>query len=122
MNWKDYRRGRSWPNLGCYFSNLTEGLRKTTKNLSEGNRSLGQDLQWVSPATVNNSTAMFVQCSGSYVEEIYVEELQFDLQLVSHFLSRCLSDMIPGCASRCHCNSSSQSLFFPATPLIEPTI
>jgi hypothetical protein len=34
---------RSWPNLRYYSDNYLEGLRKTTKNLSQNSRFQGQD-------------------------------------------------------------------------------
>jgi hypothetical protein len=43
-NWNGCRRRRSWPNLKHYLSLYLEGVRKTTKNLSQDNRSPGQDL------------------------------------------------------------------------------
>jgi hypothetical protein len=44
MNWKGCGRKRSWPNLRYYPGICLEGLRKTTKNLSQDNRSPGRDL------------------------------------------------------------------------------
>jgi hypothetical protein len=39
MNWKGCGRKRSWPNLRYYPGICLEGLRKTTKNLSQDSRS-----------------------------------------------------------------------------------
>jgi hypothetical protein len=39
-----YGRKRSWPNLKYYPSMCLEGLRKTMKNLSQENQSLGCNL------------------------------------------------------------------------------
>jgi hypothetical protein len=44
MNWKRCRRKQSCPNLWDYPSICLEGLRKTTKNLSQDSQSLGWDL------------------------------------------------------------------------------
>jgi hypothetical protein len=44
MNWKGSGRKRSWPNLRNYPRICPEGLRITTKNLSQDSRSLGRDL------------------------------------------------------------------------------
>jgi hypothetical protein len=43
MNWKGYERKRPWPNLRCYHGICLEGLRETTKNLSQDSRSPGRD-------------------------------------------------------------------------------
>jgi hypothetical protein len=44
MNWKGRGRKRLWPKLRNYPGNCLEVLRKTTKNLSQDNRSLSQGL------------------------------------------------------------------------------
>jgi hypothetical protein len=44
MNWKGCGRKRSCPDLRYYPVICLEGLRKTTKNLSQDRRSLGRDL------------------------------------------------------------------------------
>jgi hypothetical protein len=44
MNWKGCRRKLSWPNVRHYTSICPEGLRKTTKKLSQDSWSLGQEL------------------------------------------------------------------------------
>jgi hypothetical protein len=44
MNWKGCGKKRSWPNLRYYPSICLEGLRKTTKNLSQDTRSPVRDL------------------------------------------------------------------------------
>jgi hypothetical protein len=46
MNYKLEECGtkRSWPNLRHYLGNCLEGLRKTTKNLSQENQPPGRDL------------------------------------------------------------------------------
>jgi hypothetical protein len=43
MNWKGFVRKQSWPNLRYYLGIRFEGLRKTTKNLSQYSRSQGED-------------------------------------------------------------------------------
>jgi hypothetical protein len=43
-DWKGCGRKRSWPNLKYYLGIGLEGLRKTTKNLSQHSRSPGRDL------------------------------------------------------------------------------
>jgi hypothetical protein len=45
MNGKTYGRKRPWPNLKCYPGIFLDGLRKTTKNLSQDSRSAGRDLK-----------------------------------------------------------------------------
>jgi hypothetical protein len=42
INWKRFGRKRSWPNLRHYPGTCPEGLRKTTRNLSQDSRSLGR--------------------------------------------------------------------------------
>jgi hypothetical protein len=44
MNWKGCGRKRSWPNLIYYPGIYLQELRKPTKDLSQGNRSPGRDL------------------------------------------------------------------------------
>jgi hypothetical protein len=44
MNWRGCGRKRSCPNLRYYPSIYVEGLRKTTKNLSQNNLSPGRDV------------------------------------------------------------------------------
>jgi hypothetical protein len=44
MNWKEFRRKRSWPNLRYCPGIRLNGLKKPTKNLSQDSRSSGQDL------------------------------------------------------------------------------
>jgi hypothetical protein len=44
MNWKGFGRKLSWCNRRYYPGICLEGLRKTTKNLSQDSQSLGQDL------------------------------------------------------------------------------
>jgi hypothetical protein len=44
MKWQGYGRKRSWPDLRYYPGIFVEGLRKTTKNLSQESRSLSRDL------------------------------------------------------------------------------
>jgi hypothetical protein len=44
MNWKGCGRKRTWPNLRYYPRMCLEGLRKTTKHLSQDSRSPGRDL------------------------------------------------------------------------------
>jgi hypothetical protein len=44
MNWKGCGRKRSWPNLRYYPGTRLEGVRKTTKSLSQDSRSPGRDL------------------------------------------------------------------------------
>jgi hypothetical protein len=43
MNWKGYGRKRLWPNLRYYPGICMEGLRKTTKSLTQAIRSPGRD-------------------------------------------------------------------------------
>jgi hypothetical protein len=43
MYWKGYGRKRSWPNVGYSPSIYLEGLRKTSKNLSQDSWSPGRD-------------------------------------------------------------------------------
>jgi hypothetical protein len=45
MNWKGCGKKRSWPNLRLYPRICLEGLRKTTKNLSQDSRYPGRDLK-----------------------------------------------------------------------------
>jgi hypothetical protein len=44
MNWKEYKRKRSWNNLRYYHGIYLAGLRKTTINLSQDRRSPDLDL------------------------------------------------------------------------------
>jgi hypothetical protein len=44
MNWKGCGRKWSWPNLRYYLGIFLEGLRNTTKVLSQDNRSLRREL------------------------------------------------------------------------------
>jgi hypothetical protein len=44
MKWKGYQRKQLWPNFGYYLNICLEGLRKTTRNLSQDSRSPCQDL------------------------------------------------------------------------------
>jgi hypothetical protein len=44
MNWKEYGRKLSWPNLRYYPGICLEGLKKT-KNLSEESQYPGRDLK-----------------------------------------------------------------------------
>jgi hypothetical protein len=44
MNRKGCGTKQSWPNLRYYPGICLEGLRKTTKNLTQDNRSPGRDL------------------------------------------------------------------------------
>jgi hypothetical protein len=44
MNWKGCGRKRSWPDVRYFPGICLEGVRKTTKYLSQDNRSLGRDL------------------------------------------------------------------------------
>jgi hypothetical protein len=44
MNWNEYGRKRSWPNLRYYLGICLEGLRKVSKNLSYDIRSAGRHL------------------------------------------------------------------------------
>jgi hypothetical protein len=39
------KKEAGWPNFKCYSSICVEGLRKTTKNLSQDSRSRGQHLK-----------------------------------------------------------------------------
>jgi hypothetical protein len=43
-NWKGFGRKQLWRNLRYYPKIQLEGLRKTTKNLSQDSRSQGRDL------------------------------------------------------------------------------
>jgi hypothetical protein len=45
MNWKEYGRKQSWPNLRYYPGICLEGLRETMKNVSQDSQSAGQDLK-----------------------------------------------------------------------------
>jgi hypothetical protein len=47
MNWKGCGRKRSWPNFRYYPGIFLEGLKKTTKNLSQESRFAGRDLNAV---------------------------------------------------------------------------
>jgi hypothetical protein len=65
MNWKGCGRMRPRPNLRYYPSICMEGLRKTTKNLSQNSRCPGRDLNSWSPeykegVLVIHSTTTFV--------------------------------------------------------------
>jgi hypothetical protein len=44
MNWKGYGRKWSWPNLKYYAGTCLEGLKKTTKTLTQDEQSVGKDL------------------------------------------------------------------------------
>jgi hypothetical protein len=46
MNWKGYERKWSWSNLWYYHGICLEGLRKTTKTVSQNSRSPCRDLNW----------------------------------------------------------------------------
>jgi hypothetical protein len=63
MNFKGFRRKRLWTNLRYYPGSCLEGLRKTTKNLSQDIRSLDRDLNPGSPRSANHSTTTF----GMYI-------------------------------------------------------
>jgi hypothetical protein len=49
MKWKGFGRKRSWPNFKVFFGIHLEGLRKTTKNLSQAIRSPGRDFNPLPP-------------------------------------------------------------------------
>jgi hypothetical protein len=49
INWKGCGWKRSWPNLRYYPGICLEGLRKTTKILSQDSRHPGRDLNQGSP-------------------------------------------------------------------------
>jgi hypothetical protein len=55
MNWKGCGRKRSWPNLRYYLTICLDGLRKTTKYLSQDGQSPGLVLN---PGALEYETGM----------------------------------------------------------------
>jgi hypothetical protein len=71
-NRKEHERKRSWPDL-CYPEISPEGVRKTTRNLSQDSRSPGRDLNTSPPEYkagilttlrhVQSRVCVFYECS-----------------------------------------------------------
>jgi hypothetical protein len=69
MNGKGCGRKRSWPNIRYYPGIFLEGLRKTTKNLSQDIQALGRDLNLGPPEYEGLSLShnvYWVVMSGGY--------------------------------------------------------
>jgi hypothetical protein len=63
MNWREYGRKWSWPNLRYYPGICLEGLRKNTENISQDSQSPGRDLNLRPPKYEAGVLTTRLQCS-----------------------------------------------------------